>query len=181
MRNSLQELEDSLLKDYKFQLHPDAKKVLAITPEFFTSYGEMDISCSDRIWDSWMDYLEWRPKNRNKCSVEFLKSKLNPWWDKAENFNIWTKKLPRKFLDEIKDKYDAFHYAIRTDQVIIGICFAQFMLEGKIANELKKLLLHTLERNLDSEALNRWGNPNDITRKEIENSLKAYKKVIGLL
>lgn len=96
-------------------------------------------------------FYSWRPSHLTTSSVIFLKDLLNSWhsrplaWDELD-----TLKIAAYIIDGVPD-------LVIRDEAIVGVAFAQFVLEGKIDTQLKYDVTRTLQRELLPVVISQYG------------------------
>ena len=131
--------------------HPKVAELL--TDDFYWSQADDNSPLgNDTGADTFLDFREWREEHPTENSIKFLDKLLAEWevendfWDvtnDAEVQRLWEK--------------DEFSLTQR-DEVIIGLAFGQFVLEGKVDAESKRRALSAIERQSLPSMIERWEN-----------------------
>ncbi|MEO7992090.1 MAG: hypothetical protein ABI663_21235 [Chryseolinea sp.] len=139
--------ETKMMDDFELtpeKAHPKAKALL--TEEFYWSpIDETGPFGSDDGSDSFYQFRQWRVDNKKVSPATFLKELLDEWG--FPSFDIG-----KTDVKELLTKVDAGMIIVQ-DNAIIAIGFGQFVLEGKIDNDIKDLTKKAIQREMADELL----------------------------
>lgn len=124
--------------------HPKAKALL--TEEFYWSpIDETGPFGSDDGSDSFYQFRQWRVDNKKVSPAIFLKELLEEWG--FPSFD-----LDKTDVKELVTKIDVGMIIVQ-DNAVIAVGFGQFVLEGKIDNDIKDLTKKAIKREMTDELL----------------------------
>jgi uncharacterized protein YfeS len=154
------------------KVHPNAKQLL--NEEFYWSpIEETGPFGSDDGSDSFYGFVEWRAENKNESPVIYFKKLVQDWGYPAFDLSITD---PSK-IEQILNTMDS-RMLIGQDNAIIAIGFGQFVLEGKIDNDIKDLTKTAIKRELTNSLLNQFRDDYRETRKiQLKKMLAAVDKM----
>jgi uncharacterized protein YfeS len=152
--------------------HPNAKKLL--TEDFYWSpIEETGPFGSDDGSDSFHGFVEWRQENKNDSPVIYIKELIEEWGYKTFDLNITEPEKVGQVLDNIDTRM-----LVGQDNAIIAVGFGQFVLEGKIDNDIKDLTKKAIKRQLTTELINEFKSDYRETRRgQLEKMLAAVDKM----
>ena len=152
--------------------HPNAKKLL--TEEFYWSpIEETGPFGSDDGSDSFYGFVEWRNNNKNESPVTYLKELIQGWGYPTFDLNLTD---PEKIKQLLKDMDSRM--LIGQDNAVVAVGFGQFVLEGKIDNDIRDLTKKALKRELTADLLNEFRGDYRATRKgQLERMLIVLDKM----
>jgi uncharacterized protein YfeS len=124
---------------------------------------------SDTGRDTATSYREWCSDKRRAGVRRFLEQLMQGWGLADTDWDVLDIERLQSQLQQ-----DAFQILTR-DDMVIGLAFAQMILEGKVDPEVKRIALLAVERqSLDAVILNRgWENP-----KQRKTRLKHMREVL---
>lgn len=124
--------------------HPNAQKLM--TDEFLWSpIEESSPFGNDDGSDAIYKFYDWRKSNKTQSPIKFIESLLKEWNYNIYNYSQIDTIEIQKFIDS-KNIGNRLYFGI--DDIIIATGFGQFIIEGKIDNDLKALTLTALKRQL---------------------------------
>jgi uncharacterized protein YfeS len=139
--------ETKIMDDFEWtpeKAHPKAKALL--TEEFYWSpIDETGPFGSDDGSDSFYHFGQWRADNKKVSPATFLKELLEEWG--FPSFD-----LEKTDVKELVTKIDA-RMIIAQDNAVIAIGFGQFVLEGRIDDDIKDLTKKAIEREMTDDLL----------------------------
>lgn len=128
--------------------HPNARRLL--TEDFYWSpIEETGPFGSDDGSDSFYGFAEWRMENKKESPVNYLRELLQEWGYQAFDLNVTDAEQIKKLLAEIDSRM-----LIGQDNAVIAVGFGQFVLEGKIDNDIRDLTRKAILRELTPDLLN---------------------------
>ena len=153
-------------------MSPNAKKLL--TEEFYWSpIEETGPFGSDDGSDSFYGFVEWRNNNKNESPVTYLKELIQGWGYPTFDLNLTD---PEKIKQLLKDMDSRM--LIGQDNAVVAVGFGQFVLEGKIDNDIRDLTKKALKRELTADLLNEFRGDYRATRKgQLERMLIVLDKM----
>jgi uncharacterized protein YfeS len=146
--------------------HPVAKKLMTDS-FFFSPIEETAPFGSDDGSDTYASFQDWRKTHSNESIITFLKEHIDYWG--YPKFDIEETDL-EKLKPYLKQDEMNIQYMKGIDQAIVASAFGQLYLEGKIDEDIKKLAIISINRELLPGILKLWGNYEN-TRKENLNKL----------
>lgn len=152
--------------------HPNAKKLL--TEDFYWSpIEETGPFGSDDGSDSFYGFVEWRVENKNESPVTYLNELIQEWGYPTFDLNVTDSEKVKQLLISIDSRM-----LIGQDNAVVAIGFGQFVLEGKIDNDIKDLTKKAIKRELTTDLLNQFRSDYIKTRKEqLEKMLAVVDKM----
>src|SRR5262245_22455027 len=119
--------------------HPKARERLT-EPFYWSSISDNSPLGNDRGHDAGSFYRRWRRGKRKPNPIRFLTEMMRAWGVKNADWDLLDPAMLEKQSDE-----GWFHILTR-DDMVIGLAFAQMILEGKIHPEVKRKALRAIER-----------------------------------
>jgi uncharacterized protein YfeS len=152
--------------------HPNAKKLL--TEDFFWSpIEETGPFGNDDGSDCFFGFVEWRMENKNESPVTYLKGIIQEWGYPTFDLNITDAEKVKQLLSDMDSRM-----LIGQDNAIVAIGFGQFVLEGKIDNDIRDLTKMAIKRELTLDLLNQFRSDYRETRKgQLEKMLVVVDKM----
>jgi uncharacterized protein YfeS len=152
--------------------HPNAKKLL--TEDFYWSpIDETGPFGSDDASDCFYSFVEWRIDNKSGSPVTYLKELIDEWGYPTFDLNITDPQRIKELLDSMDSRM-----LIGQDNAIVAIGFGQFVLEGKIDNDIRDLTRKAIKRELTTELVNQFREDYRETRKgQLEKMLSVVDKM----
>ena len=152
--------------------HPNAKKLLA--DDFYWSpIDETGPFGSDDASDCFYGFVEWRAKNKNESPVTYLKELIDEWGYPTFDLNVTDPQKIKELLSTIDSRM-----FIGQDNAVVAIGFGQFVLEGKIDNDIRDLTKKAIKRELTTDLLNQYRDLYRETRKgQLEKMLSVVDKM----
>lgn len=142
--------------------HPRAMKIL--TQEFYWSpIEESGPFGNDDGSDAFYGFREWRQNNKAVSPAIYLKELLEGWGYPSLDLNEMNEENLKKYISSSRVGARAL---TGQDNAIIAVGFGQFVLEGKIDDDIKRLTKIALQRELLPDMIERWGNEYKTTRTE---------------
>jgi uncharacterized protein YfeS len=142
--------------------HPKAKKLL-IEEFYWSPIEESGPFGNDDGSDAFYGFRQWRQSNTTISPTVYLKELIESWGYPNLNFNEMNE-------DNLKKYISSSQIGARTltgqDNAIIAIGFGQFVLEGKIDEDIKALTKTALKRELLPSIIGMWGGEYKKTRTE---------------
>ena len=135
------------MDDFEFtpeKAHPKAKALL-IEEFYWSPIDETGPFGSDDGSDSFYQFRQWRVDNKKVSPAIFLKELLEEWG--FPSFD-----MDKTDVKELLTKIDAGMIIVQ-DNAVIAIGFGQFVLEGKIDNDIKDLTKKAIKREMTDELL----------------------------
>ena len=154
------------------KVHPNSKKLL--TEDFYWSpIEETGPFGNDDGSDSFYGFVEWRIENKNESPVTYLKELIQEWGYPTFDLNVTDSEKIKQLLSDMDSRM-----LIGQDNAIVAIGFGQFVLEGKIDNDIKDLTKKAIKRELTTDLLNQFRSDYRETRKgQLEKMLMAVDKM----
>jgi uncharacterized protein YfeS len=152
--------------------HPNAKKLL--TEDFYWSpIEETGPFGSDDGSDCFHGFVEWRMENKNDSPVAYLNELIQEWGYPTFDLNVTDSEKVKQLLSDMDSRM-----LIGQDNAVVAIGFGQFVLEGKIDNDIKDLTKKAIERELTTDLLNQFRSDYRETRKgQLEKMLVVVDKM----
>jgi len=132
--------------------HPRAKQIM--TEDFFWSpIEESGPFGNDDGSDAFYGFRDWRQSNKTVSPVIYLEELIERWGYDRFDFN----EMNEENLNEyVSSSSIGARTLIGQDNAIIAIGFGQFVLEGKIDEDIKVLTKTALNRELLPSIINMW-------------------------
>ncbi|MCS4435308.1 hypothetical protein [Aquiflexum gelatinilyticum] len=147
--------------------HPKAK-VLLNEPFYWSPIEESGPFGSDDGSDAFYGFLDWRESNETSSPTVFLSDLIDEWGYKPFDFNELDEEILKIYISSNE-------IGARTlkgqDDAIIAIGFGQFVLEGKIDEDIKLLTKTALKRELLPILIDSWEGEYKKTRIEQLNKM----------
>ena len=152
--------------------HPNAKKLL--TEDFYWSpIEETGPFGSDDGSDCFYGFVEWRAENKNESPVTYLKALIDEWGYPTFDLNATDSQKVKQLLSTMDSRM-----LIGQDNAVVAIGFGQFVLEGKIDNDIRDLTKKAIKRELTTDLLNQFQAEYRETRKvQLEKMLTVVDKM----
>ncbi len=152
--------------------HPNAKKLM--TEDFFWSpIEETGPFGSDDGSDAFYHFKDWREENKTTSPVVFIKELIENWGYSPFDLNELN-------ADAIQNYISASSTGSMTligqDNAVIATGFGQFVLEGKIDEDIKTLTEIAVKRELLPELISQFRDDYRATRTE---QLKKMQIVVS--
>ena len=142
--------------------HPNAKKLM--TEEFYWSpIEESGPFGSDDGSDAFYGFRQWRQNNKAISPTIYLEALIEDWGYPSFDLNEMNEDNLKKYISS--SKIGAMTL-IGQDNAIIAVGFGQFVLEGKIDNDIKALTKIALKRELLPSIIGMWEGEYKNTRTE---------------
>ena len=152
--------------------HPKAKKIL--TEDFYWSpIEETGPFGNDDGSDAFYGFRKWRMTNKNISPLKYIDELLNRW--NYPSFNMY-----EMDTSKIKDYVSANmgnRYLLGYDDAIIAVGFGQFVLEGKIDEDICNLTKTAIKRELLPILIDRWGEYKKIRIDQLNKMLIVIDKM----
>jgi len=132
--------------------HPNAQKL--ITDEFYWNpIEETSPFGNDDGHDAFYGFKEWRESNKTESPIIYLKELIKEWNYPTFDFYEMNEANLKKYIssNRIGEMALTGH-----DNAIIAVGFGQFVLEGKIDEDLKTLTKTALKRELLPSIIEMW-------------------------
>lgn len=149
--------------------HPKAKKIM--TEDFYWSpIEESGPFGSDDGSDAFYGFRQWRKSNKAVSPTVYLKELIEGWGYPPFDFSEMNEDNLKKYISSSQ-----IGAATLTgqDNAIIAIGFGQFVLEGKIDEDIKALTKNALKRELLPSIIGMWDGEYNKTRTEQLNKMLA--------
>ena len=151
------------------EIHSKAKELM--NEDFYWSpIEESGPFGSDAGSDAFSTFVEWRTTNKQMSVVVFINALLDEWEYPKLDFNTLDSSELSKEIEEGSGRF-----RLEIDNVIIASGFGQFVIEGKIDEDIKQLTENALQRQLSDVSLKNW---DDEYRKLRELQLRKMMKVL---
>lgn len=142
--------------------HPKAK--ILLTEEFYWSpIEESGPFGSDDGSDAFYGFIQWRQSNETISPTVYLKELIAGWGYTPLDFNEINEENLKKY---ISSSQIGSRTLIGQDNAIIAVGFGQFVLEGKIDEDIKALTKTALKRELLPSIIEMWDEEYKKTRME---------------
>lgn len=154
--------------------HPNAKKLL--TEDFYWSPIEETAPFgNDDGSDSFYGFIEWRALHKDESPATYFNELIEEWRYPRFNLNVTEAEDVRKLLTRVDSRI-----VIGQGNAIIAIGFGQFILEGKIDNDIKDLTGKAIQRALLPDLMNQFRSNYQQTRREqLAKMLAVVEKMSG--
>lgn len=146
---------NSEMEDYEISFktaHPNAQKLM--TDEFYWNpIEETSPFGNDDGHDAFYGFKEWRESNKTESPIIFLKELIKRWNYPTFDLNEMNEANLKKYISS-----NSLGKMTLTgqDNAIIAVGFGQFVLEGKIDEDLKTLTKIALKRELLPSIIGMW-------------------------
>ena len=142
--------------------HPKAKKLM--TEEFYWSpIEESGPFGSDDGSDAFYGFRQWRQTNKDTSPTVYLKELIEGWGYPPFDLNEMNEENLKKYISS--NQIGAMTLTGQ-DNAIIAVGFGQFVLEGKIDEDIKTLTKTALKRELLPSIIGMWDGEYKKTRIE---------------
>lgn len=137
--------------DYPGVIHPKARKLM--NEEFFWDVTEESSPFgNDDGADASYTFEEWRPTHKTTSALQCFRNIVEEWEVSAFD---WTELNELKLANEFNNGV-GFDHVLTTDNLLIAVGFAQFVMEGEVDDELHALMRNALQRQLLPVCLDPW-------------------------
>lgn len=144
--------------------HPRAAEIL--TDEFFWNCVDDNSPFgNDNGADILEFYREWREDNKPSDALSFFNDILDNWDVNSSAFEGITD--PNE-LENVYDDFNVHSY----DDCIIALAFGQLLFDGEVNDEIRKLTLEAIDRQMAPVCLNYYGEEIHDERKIRLNRMK---------
>lgn len=152
--------------------HPNAQKLL--TEDFYWSpIEETGPFGSDDGSDSFHGFLEWRQENKDESPLIYLNELIEEWGYPKFDLNVTEPSKIRQALNDIDSRM-----LIGQDNAVIAVGFGQFVLEGKIDQDIKDLTKNAIKRELSAYLIDEFRSDYRETRKgQLEKMLRVVDQM----
>jgi uncharacterized protein YfeS len=152
--------------------HPNARKLL--TEDFYWSpIEETGPFGSDDGSDCFYGFAEWRTEHQNESPVTYLNDLILTWGYPKFDLNVTEPNEVKNILNDMDSRM-----LIGQDNAVVAIGFGQFVLEGKIDNDIKELTRKAIRRELTTDLLNEFRSDYQETRRDqLEKMLVVIDKM----
>ena len=166
--NSKSKQDSNWAPDFK-HAHPNAQKLM--TDEFlWSSIEESSPFGNDDGADAIYKFHEWRKSNETENPLRFIEYLLKEW-----NYSVYdySRTDSTKIKEFIASKNIGDRIYLGIDDLIIATGFGQFIMEGKIDQDLKNLTLTALHRQTKSFSINLFDTNYRVKRlKQLERMIE---------
>lgn len=142
--------------------HPKAKKLLM--DEFYWSpIEESGPFGNDDGSDAFYGFKKWRQSNKHVSPIVYLKELIESWGYSSFNLNEMNEYSLKKY---VSSSPIGARMLTGQDNAIIAVGFGQFVLEGKIDEDIKALTKTAIKRELLPSIIGMWEGEYKQTRTE---------------
>jgi uncharacterized protein YfeS len=152
--------------------HPNAKNLL--TEEFYWSpIEETGPFGSDDGSDCFYGFVKWRLENNGESPVTYLKEVIQEWGYPTFDLNLTDDESIKQLLNGMDSGV-----LIGQDNAVIAVGFGQFVLEGKIDDDIRDLTIKAIKRELVTDLLSEFRSDYRVTRKgQLEKMLAVLDQM----
>lgn len=152
--------------------HPNAQKLL--TEDFYwSSVEETGPFGSDDGSDAFYGFVEWRGENKDESPVTYVNELIEEWDYPRFDLGVTDAMVVRQLLSDIPARL-----LIGQDNAVIAVGFGQFVLEGKIDNDIRELTKLAIQRELTAELIDSFvSNYREIRKTQLEKMMVVVDKM----
>ncbi|MBO6516575.1 MAG: hypothetical protein JJ975_08490 [Bacteroidia bacterium] len=162
-------MNDSI--EYPENTHINAKELMK-EAFYWSPIEESSPFGSDDGADALMMFEEWHGSNSGEPSMVFLEEIIEEWGTQSFDHNIDDSTGIEELLKTV-----GFDDVLSTDNLIIAVGFAQFVLEGRIDGDIQKVTTSAIKRELNPLMLDPWENHKQKRGTQLSKMLEVVNQM----